>query len=137
MAMSAGSVNDKNWKDLIRPNRPVVEHDRDAQRKAKLVIEPLEFNSTIPSEQMPDATQCGRRDANNVLISCPHQRAMGGTTGAALSSGNAVAAGGSPMRQKKPACARRALCRIGSPVEHGQRRSRRVSHAGHAATRRQ
>ena len=42
MAMSAGSVNDKNWKDLIRPNRPVVEHDRDAQRKAKLVIEPLE-----------------------------------------------------------------------------------------------
>lgn len=48
-----------------------------------LVIEPLEFNATIPSEQMPDATQCGRRDANNVLISCPHQRAMGGTTGAA------------------------------------------------------
>ena len=40
MAQPAGSVNDKNWKDLIRPNRPVVEHDRDAQRKAKLVIEP-------------------------------------------------------------------------------------------------
>jgi DNA-directed RNA polymerase subunit alpha len=49
MAMSAGSVNDKNWKDLIRPNRPVVEHDRDAQRKAKLVIEPLErgFGTTL------------------------------------------------------------------------------------------
>ncbi len=30
MAQPAGSVNDKNWKDLIRPNRPVVEHDRDA-----------------------------------------------------------------------------------------------------------
>ena len=49
MAMSAGSVNDKNWKDLIRPNRPVVEHDRDPQRKAKLVIEPLErgFGTTL------------------------------------------------------------------------------------------
>jgi len=49
MAMSAGSVNDKNWKDLIRPNRPVVEHDRDAARKAKLVIEPLErgFGTTL------------------------------------------------------------------------------------------
>src|SRR6186713_2157 len=49
MAQPAGSVNDKNWKDLIRPNRPVVEHDRDAQRKAKLVIEPLErgFGTTL------------------------------------------------------------------------------------------
>ena len=36
------AILNKNWKDLIRPNRPVVEHDRDAQRKAKLVIEPLE-----------------------------------------------------------------------------------------------
>ena len=47
-----------------------------------LVIEPLELNATILSELMPDATQCGRRDANNILITCPHQRAMGGTTGA-------------------------------------------------------
>ena len=36
MAQPAASVNDKNWKDLIRPNRPVVEHDHDAQRNAKL-----------------------------------------------------------------------------------------------------
>ena len=49
MAMSAGSVNDKNWKDLIRPNRPVVEHDHDPQRRAKLIVEPLErgFGTTL------------------------------------------------------------------------------------------
>ncbi|MBI1341115.1 DNA-directed RNA polymerase subunit alpha [bacterium] len=49
MATTAVSVNDKNWKDLIRPNRPVVEHDYDAQRRAKLVIEPLErgFGATL------------------------------------------------------------------------------------------
>jgi DNA-directed RNA polymerase subunit alpha len=49
MATPAASVNDKNWKDLIRPNRPVVEHERDAQRRAKLVIEPLErgFGTTL------------------------------------------------------------------------------------------
>jgi DNA-directed RNA polymerase subunit alpha len=49
MATPAASVNDKNWKDLIRPNRPVVEHDHDPQRKARLVIEPLErgFGATL------------------------------------------------------------------------------------------
>jgi DNA-directed RNA polymerase subunit alpha len=49
MATPAASVNDKNWKDLIRPNRPVVEHDHDAQRRARMVIEPLErgFGTTL------------------------------------------------------------------------------------------
>ena len=36
------AVNDRNWKELIRPNRPVVQAGYDAKRKAKLVIEPLE-----------------------------------------------------------------------------------------------
>jgi len=36
------SVNDRNWKELIRPNRPVVQPGYDPKRKAKLVIEPLE-----------------------------------------------------------------------------------------------
>src|SRR5690349_16705222 len=49
MAQPAASVNDKNWKDLIRPNRPVVEHERDPQRRARLIIEPLErgFGTTL------------------------------------------------------------------------------------------
>src|SRR6266436_8359976 len=49
MATPAASVNDKNWKDLIRPNRPVVEHDHDPQRHAKLIVEPLErgFGTTL------------------------------------------------------------------------------------------
>src|ERR1700753_1241618 len=49
MATPAASVNDKNWKDLIRPNRPVVEHDHDPQRRAKLIVEPLErgFGTTL------------------------------------------------------------------------------------------
>jgi len=42
-------VNDKNWKELIRPNRPVIESGLDPKRKAKLVIEPLErgFGTTL------------------------------------------------------------------------------------------
>ena len=36
------TVNDRNWKVLIRPNRPVVQAGYDAKRKAKLVVEPLE-----------------------------------------------------------------------------------------------
>lgn len=42
-------VNDKNWKDLIRPNRPVVEHGHDPERRASLVVEPLErgFGTTL------------------------------------------------------------------------------------------
>ncbi len=42
-------VNDRNWKALIRPNRPVVEAGRDVSRSAKLVIEPLErgFGTTL------------------------------------------------------------------------------------------
>ncbi len=46
---SAEMVNDKNWKELIRPNRPVVEAGLDPNRKAKLVIEPLErgFGTTV------------------------------------------------------------------------------------------
>ncbi|MBB36180.1 MAG: DNA-directed RNA polymerase subunit alpha [Hirschia sp.] len=48
---TAQQVNDKNWKELIRPARPVVEHDYDARRKAKLVVEPLErgFGTTLGS----------------------------------------------------------------------------------------
>ena len=49
MAEAIESVNDKNWKELIRPNRPEVVHDYDAKRKAKLIIEPLErgFGTTL------------------------------------------------------------------------------------------
>jgi len=36
------NVNDRNWKVLIRPNRPVVQAGYDSKRKAKLVVEPLE-----------------------------------------------------------------------------------------------
>jgi DNA-directed RNA polymerase subunit alpha len=36
------TVNDRNWKVLIRPNRPVVQAGYDARRKAKLTVEPLE-----------------------------------------------------------------------------------------------
>ena len=43
------NVNDRNWKELIRPNRPTVDEGHDPQRKAKLVIEPLErgFGTTL------------------------------------------------------------------------------------------
>ncbi len=46
---AAASVNDRNWKELIRPNRPQVEAGLDPKRKAKLVIEPLErgFGTTM------------------------------------------------------------------------------------------
>ena len=49
MADTATSVNDRNWKELIRPNRPRVEAGRDPRRNAKLVIEPLErgFGTTL------------------------------------------------------------------------------------------
>lgn len=42
-------VNDRNWKELIRPNRPVIDSGADAKRKAKLTIEPLErgFGTTL------------------------------------------------------------------------------------------
>ncbi|NQY15247.1 MAG: DNA-directed RNA polymerase subunit alpha, partial [Henriciella sp.] len=42
-------VNDRNWKALIRPNRPIVDAGRDATRLAKLVVEPLErgFGTTL------------------------------------------------------------------------------------------
>ena len=42
-------VNDRNWKALIRPNRPVIEAGRDPNRVAKLVVEPLErgFGTTL------------------------------------------------------------------------------------------
>lgn len=42
MADTEVVVNDRNWKALIRPNRPVVDAGRDPARTAKLVIEPLE-----------------------------------------------------------------------------------------------
>ena len=47
--IAAAPVNDRNWKELIRPNRPVVEPGADPKRKAKLVIEPLErgFGTTL------------------------------------------------------------------------------------------
>ncbi|ACT59742.1 DNA-directed RNA polymerase subunit alpha [Hirschia baltica] len=49
--MNMAQVNDKNWKELIRPSRPVVEHDFDAGRKASLIVEPLErgFGTTLGS----------------------------------------------------------------------------------------
>lgn len=49
--MNMDQVNDKNWKELIRPSRPVVEHDFDAGRKASLIVEPLErgFGTTLGS----------------------------------------------------------------------------------------
>ena len=49
--MNTAEVNDKNWKELIRPQRPVVEHDFDAGRKASLTVEPLErgFGTTLGS----------------------------------------------------------------------------------------
>jgi DNA-directed RNA polymerase subunit alpha len=42
-------VNDKNWKELIRPTRPLVEHGHDPKCKASLVVEPLErgFGTTL------------------------------------------------------------------------------------------
>ncbi len=49
MADTVVVVNDRNWKALIRPNRPVVDAGRDPARTAKLVIEPLErgFGTTL------------------------------------------------------------------------------------------
>ena len=49
MSGSAAAVNDKNWKELIRPNRPTVDHGFDPVRKATLVVEPLErgFGTTL------------------------------------------------------------------------------------------
>ena len=43
------NVNDRNWKELIRPTRPEVIPGLDPRRKAKLVIEPLErgFGTTL------------------------------------------------------------------------------------------
>ncbi len=43
------NVNDRNWKELIRPARPDVIPGLDPRRKAKLVIEPLErgFGTTL------------------------------------------------------------------------------------------
>ncbi len=42
-------INDRNWKELIRPNQPVVVPGNDPARQAKLVIEPLErgFGMTL------------------------------------------------------------------------------------------
>ena len=49
MSAQLAVVNDKNWKELIRPARPVVEHGFDPIRKATLVVEPLErgFGTTL------------------------------------------------------------------------------------------
>ena len=46
---ATAAVNDRNWKELIRPNRPVVEHGFDTKRKAVLIVEPLErgFGTTL------------------------------------------------------------------------------------------
>ena len=45
----AEPVNDRNWKELIRPNRPEIIPGLDPRRKAKLVVEPLErgFGTTL------------------------------------------------------------------------------------------
>ncbi|MEL6385871.1 MAG: DNA-directed RNA polymerase subunit alpha [Pseudomonadota bacterium] len=49
MSDTAEAVNDRNWKELIRPNRPDVIPGLDSKRKAKLVVEPLErgFGTTL------------------------------------------------------------------------------------------
>ena len=47
------NVNDRNWKVLIRPNRPVVQAGYDAKRKAKLVIEPLERRRKVRAKSKP------------------------------------------------------------------------------------
>ncbi|MEO9968678.1 MAG: DNA-directed RNA polymerase subunit alpha [Hyphomonadaceae bacterium] len=49
MADTDVTVNDRNWKELIRPNRPVIDGGIDPTRKAKLVVEPLErgFGNTL------------------------------------------------------------------------------------------
>jgi len=46
---AAETVNDRNWKELIRPNRPDVIPGLDPKRKARLVVEPLErgFGTTL------------------------------------------------------------------------------------------
>lgn len=43
------NVNDRNWKELIRPTRPEVIPGLDPKRKARLVVEPLErgFGTTL------------------------------------------------------------------------------------------
>ncbi len=43
------NVNDRNWKELIRPARPEIIPGLDPKRKAKLVVEPLErgFGTTL------------------------------------------------------------------------------------------
>jgi DNA-directed RNA polymerase subunit alpha len=40
---------EKNWKELIKPEKPVIEHGFDQGRKAKLIVEPLErgFGMTL------------------------------------------------------------------------------------------
>ena len=46
---AAVSVNDRNWKELIRPARPQIVPGFDPQRKSTLVVEPLErgFGTTL------------------------------------------------------------------------------------------
>ena len=40
---------ERNWQELIRPEKPQIETGSDAQRKARLVAEPLErgFGTTL------------------------------------------------------------------------------------------
>ena len=47
--MTTNPVLEKNWKQLIRPDKPAVEHGFDKTRKAKLIVEPLErgFGMTL------------------------------------------------------------------------------------------
>jgi len=49
MSGTPAVVNDKNWKELIRPARPEVQPGFDPMRKATLVVEPLErgFGTTL------------------------------------------------------------------------------------------
>ena len=37
------SVIERNWNELIRPEKPQIETGADANRKARLVAEPLEI----------------------------------------------------------------------------------------------
>ena len=66
-------VNDRNWKALIRPNRPVVEGGRDAARVAKLVVEPLErgFGTSLGNalRRIPRARPAAGRGVIVVMLS--------------------------------------------------------------------
>ena len=47
------NVNDRNWKVLIRPNRPVVQAGYDSKRKAKLAMNDFDrFKAMVKKVKM-------------------------------------------------------------------------------------